>query len=70
MAAVSGKLLPRKIADIPKHIANVTVAAPAAEAASLCRFLFSAALILLWLIRLRLILSASAMDTIRERPQQ
>ncbi len=24
MAAVSGKLLPRKIADTPRHIANIT----------------------------------------------
>ncbi len=43
-------------------------AAPAAAAASLRRFLVSLALILLSLIRLRLILSASAMDTIRGRP--
>ena len=44
-------------------------AAPAAAAASLRRFSVSAALTLLSLTRSLLILSASAMDTIRGRPQ-
>ena len=43
-------------------------AAPMAAAASLQRFLVSAALILLSLIRSFLILSASVMDTILGRP--